>query len=128
MVCTDACKEGIRGILAQEEYVVCYEYQKWKEHEKNYATHDWELAAIVHVLKMQRHYLIGKRFELRSDHHGLKYLFDQPNLNVRQARWLDLISEFDFEIKHLKGKEKKVVDALSRRVHMAHVEALSTFQ
>lgn len=56
-----------------------------------------------------------------SDHSGLRYLFDQPNLNGRQARWLATISEFDFEIRYIKGKENKVVDAISRRVHVNHL-------
>jgi hypothetical protein len=76
IVCTDACKEGLGGVLSQEGFVVCYEFRKLKEHEKNYATHDLELAAIVHALRKWRHYLMGKRFELRADHNGLKYLFD----------------------------------------------------
>jgi hypothetical protein len=74
-----------------------------------------ELAAIVHALKMWRHYLMGKRFELRTNHNGLKYLFEQPNLNAKQARWLEFLCEFDFEIKHIKEKENKVVDALNRK-------------
>ena len=71
---------------------------------------------------------MGRKFELRTDHCGLKYLFDKPTLNVRQARWLEFLCEFDFEIKHIKGKENKVVDALSRMVHEMHVESLSIFQ
>ena len=59
---------------------------------------------------------MGRRFELRTDHCVLKYLFDQPTLNARQARWLEFLCEFDFKIKHIKGKENKVVDALSRKV------------
>ena len=70
----------------QHNHVICYESRKLKEHEKNYATHDLELVAIVHVLKMWRNYLMGRRFELRTNHCGLKYLFDQPTLNARQAR------------------------------------------
>ena len=71
---------------------------------------------------------MGRKFELRTDHCGLKYLFDQPNLNARKAIWLEFLCEFDFEIKHIKGKENKVVDALSRKVHEMHVASLSTFQ
>ena len=59
---------------------------------------------------------MGKRFELRTNHCGLKYLFDQPTLNAMQVRWLEFLCEFDFEIKHIKGKENKVVDALGRKV------------
>jgi hypothetical protein len=99
-----------------------------KEHERNYATHDLELAAIVHALKKWRHYLMGRRFELRTDHNGLKYLFDQPTLNARQSRWLEFLCEYDFDIKHIKGKENKVVDALSRRVHKLHATTISMYQ
>ena len=59
---------------------------------------------------------MGRRFELRTDHCGLKYLFDQPMLNARKVRWLEFLCEFDFEIKHIKGKDNKVFDALSKKV------------
>ena len=88
LVCTDACKQGIGGVLMQDGHVISYESRKLKEHEQNYATHDLELAAIIHALKMWIHYLMGKKFELRTDHDGLKYLFEQPNLNARQRRWM----------------------------------------
>jgi hypothetical protein len=78
IVCTYACKEGLGGVLSQNGFVICYESRKLKEHERNYATHDLELAAIVHALRKWRHYLMGKRFEMRTNHNGLKYLFDQP--------------------------------------------------
>ena len=71
---------------------------------------------------------MGRKFELRTYHRGLKYLFDQPTLNARQARQLEFFCEFDFEIKHIKGKENKVVDALSKKVHEMHVAYLSTCQ
>ena len=100
----------------QDNHVVCYESRKLKERERNYATHDLELATIVHALKMWRHYLMGRRFELRIDNCGLKYFFDHPTLNARQARWLDFLCEFDFKIKNIKGKENKVVDALNQKM------------
>ena len=62
VVCTDACKEGLGGILSQNGFVICYESRKLKEHENNYATHDLELASIVHTLRKWRHYLMGRRF------------------------------------------------------------------
>jgi hypothetical protein len=99
-----------------------------KEHEIHHATHDLELVAIVHALKMWRKYLMGKIFDLRTDHSGLKYLFGQPTLNARQSRWLEFLSEYDFDIKHIKGKEKKVADALSRRVHELHATTISMYQ
>ena len=88
----------------QEGHVIFYESRKLNEYEINYVTHNLELAAIVHALKMWRHYLIGRRFFLMTEHSGLRYMFDQPKINARQARWMDLLSEFDFEIKHIKGK------------------------
>ena len=112
----------------QDNDAVCYESRKLKEHEKNYATHDLELATIVHALNMWRHYLMGRIFELRTDHYGLKYLFDHSTLNARQARWLDFLCEFDFEIIHIKGKENEVVDALNRKVYEMHLASLSIFQ
>jgi hypothetical protein len=89
-------------------------------------THDLELAAIVHTLKMWRHYLLGRKFVLMTDHYGLRYLFDQPKLNTKQDRWMALLSEFYFEIKHIKGKENKVANALSRSMRTIHLAAVST--
>jgi hypothetical protein len=99
-----------------------------KEHEKNHATHDLELAAIIHALRKWRHYLMGKRFELRTDHNGLKYLFDQPTLNARKTIWLEFLCEYEFDIKYIKGKENKVANALSRKVHKLHATAISMYK
>jgi hypothetical protein len=127
-LCTDACKEGLGGILSQKDHVVCYESKKLKENERNYATHDLELATIVHALKMWRHYLVGKKFELRTDHCGLKHLFGQPTLNARKTRWLEFLSEYDFEIKHINAKENQVVDALNRRSHEVYIATISMYE
>jgi len=70
----------------------------------NYATHDLECVAIVHALNMWRHYLMGKKFKLRIDKSGLKYLFEQQNLNSRKEIWMEFLNEYDFHIKHIKGK------------------------
>jgi hypothetical protein len=71
---------------------------------------------------------MGKRFELRKNHSGLKYLFGQSTLNAKKTRWLDFLNEYDFDIKHIKGKENKVVDALNRRVHEMHATTISMYQ
>ena len=71
---------------------------------------------------------MARRFELRTDHSGLTYLFDQPTLNARQTQWLEFLCEFYFEIKHIKGKENKVVDVLSRKVQEMHVASVSFCQ
>jgi hypothetical protein len=104
VVCINACKEGIDGVLSQKDHLVCYESRKLKDHERNYATHDLELAVIVYALKMWRNYLMGNKFELRIDRCGLNHLFGQPTLNSRQTRWMEFLSEYDFEINHIKGK------------------------
>jgi hypothetical protein len=65
---------------------------------------------------------------LRTDHNGLKYLFDQPTLNARQSRWMKFLCEYDFDIKYIKGKENKVVDALSRKVHDLHASSISLYK
>jgi hypothetical protein len=128
LVCTDACKEGLGGVLNQNGFVICYESRKLKEDENNYATHDLDLAAIVHALNKWRDYLMGKKFEPGIDHNSLKYLFDQPTLNARHSRWFEFLCEYDFDIKHIKGKENKVDDALSRRVHELHATTISMYQ
>jgi hypothetical protein len=71
---------------------------------------------------------MGKRFELRKNHNGLKYLFDQPNLNARQSKWLEFLRKYDFDINHIKGKENKVADALNKRVHELHATTISMYQ
>jgi hypothetical protein len=74
-VCMDACKEGLGGVLSQNGHVVCYKSRKLKYHERIYDSYDLELAVIVHALKMRQHYLMGKIFELRIGHCGMKHLF-----------------------------------------------------
>jgi hypothetical protein len=128
LMCTNACTEGIKGFLMKEGCVICYESRKLNEHEINYVTHDVELDSIVHALKMWRSYLLGRIFVLMIDHCGLRHLFDQPKRNARQDRWMDLLSEFDVEIKHIKGKENRVVDALRKSVKMIHLIAVSTYE
>ena len=85
-ICTDACKKGLGQVLIQQNYAIGRESRKLKEHERNYTTHDLELASIIHVLNMWQHDLIGIRFLLMSDNISLKYLFDQHNLNAIQSR------------------------------------------
>ena len=86
-VYTDASQNGGLGaVLMQRGKVVAYASRQLKPHEKNYRVHDLELLAIVFALKIWRHYLLGEKFELFTDHQSLKYLFDQKDLNLRQLR------------------------------------------
>nr|AAM14693.1 Putative polyprotein [Oryza sativa Japonica Group]ABB46770.2 retrotransposon protein, putative, Ty3-gypsy subclass [Oryza sativa Japonica Group] len=91
------------------------EVKQLRPHENNYPTHDLELAAVVHALKIWRHYLFGNRTEIYTDHKSLKYIFTQPDLNMRQRRWLELIKDYDMEIHYHPGKANVVADALSRK-------------
>eukprot|EP00253_Pinus_taeda_P008401 PITA_08401 len=125
VVCTDARKEGLEGVLMQEGKLMAYESRKLKEHEHKYFAYDLELAAVIHALKMWRHYLMGRKFLLLIDHHSLANYFSQPTLNARQAWWVDFLSDFDFDMKHLQGKENRVVDALSRKVQNLYEISIS---
>jgi hypothetical protein len=71
-------------VLMQDSHVVVYASRQLRKHEEKYPTHDLELAAVVHALKIWRHYIIGKRCEVYLDHKSLKYMFTQPDLNLRQ--------------------------------------------
>ena len=92
-----------------------YASRQLKPHELNYATHDLELCAVVHALKIWCHYLIGNRIEVFSNHKSLKYLFTQNDLNLRQRRWLELVKDYDLEVHYTPGKGNIVADALSRK-------------
>ncbi|WVZ80310.1 hypothetical protein U9M48_027800 [Paspalum notatum var. saurae] len=99
----------------QEGKVIAYASRQLRKHEVNYPTHDLELAAVVHALKIWRHYLFGNRCEIYTDHKSLKYIFTQNELNMRQRRWLELIKDYDLEIHYHPGKANVVADALSRK-------------
>jgi hypothetical protein len=99
----------------QNEKVIAYASHLLKPHEQNYPTRDLELAAIGHALKIRRHYLIGNKCHIFTDHKSMKYIFTQPDLNLHQRRWLELIKYYDIEIHHHPGKANVVADALSRK-------------
>ena len=95
--------------------MVAYASGQLKPHEKNYPTHDLELAVIVFALKIWRHYLYGEKCFIYTDHKSLKYLPSQQELNLRQQRWMELIKDYDCVIDYHPGKANVVVDALSRK-------------
>jgi hypothetical protein len=122
----DASRQGLGCVLMQEGHVIAYACRQLRKHELNYPTHDLELAAVVHALKIWRHYIMGTKCRIYTDHKSLKYIFTQKDLNLRQRRWLELIKDYDLEIHYHLGKANLVADALSRKgqVHAAIVTQL----
>jgi hypothetical protein len=113
-VYTDASRIGLGCVLMQDGKVIAYGSRQLKKHERNYPTHDLELAAVVFALKSWRHYFYGETCDIYTDHKSLKYIFTQRELNMRQHRWLELIKEYDLTIQYHPGKANVVADALSR--------------
>jgi hypothetical protein len=114
----DACGQGLGCVLMQEGHVIAYASCQLRKHELNYPTHDLELVAVVHALKIWRHYIMGTKCQVYTDHKSLKYIFTQKDLNLRQHRWLELIKDYDLEIHYHPGKANLVADALSRKEHV----------
>ena len=95
VIFSDVLLNGLGCVIMQEGKVVAYASRQLKPHEKNYPTHDLELAVIVFALKIWRHYLYGEKFFIYTDHKSLKYLPSQRELNLRQHRWMELIKDYD---------------------------------
>jgi hypothetical protein len=85
--------------------------------ELNYDIHDKELLAIVSAFQVWRAYLEGAKHTVtvRTDHHNLTFFTTTKKLTRRQARWAEILAQYDFKIVHCKGTENSVADALSRR-------------
>ncbi|GKF07321.1 putative reverse transcriptase domain-containing protein, partial [Tanacetum coccineum] len=115
MVYCDASCKGLGAVLMQRDKVIAYSSRQLKIHEKNYTTHDLELGAVVFSLKMWRHYLYGTKCVVFTDHKSLQHILDQKELNMRQHRWLELLSDYDCEIRYHPRKVNMVADALSRK-------------
>ncbi|GJS71735.1 hypothetical protein Tco_0704576 [Tanacetum coccineum] len=115
VVYCDASHKGLGAVLMQREKVIAYASRQLKVHEKNYTTHDLELGAVVFALKMWRHYLYGTKYVVFTDHKSLQHILDQKELNMRQRRWLELLSDYDCEIRYHPGKANVVADVLSRK-------------
>jgi hypothetical protein len=111
----DASGSGLGYVLMQEGRVITYSSRQLHRHEEHYPTHDLELAAVVHVLKIWRHYLLGNICHIYTDHKSLKYIFTQSELNMRQRRWRELIKSNELEIHYHPCKANVVADALSRK-------------
>ncbi|GJY27686.1 putative reverse transcriptase domain-containing protein [Tanacetum coccineum] len=126
IVYCDASIKGLGAVLMQREKVIAYASRQLKIHEKNYTTRDLELGAVVFALKIWRHYLYGTKCIMFTDHKSLQHILNQKELNMRKRRWLELLSDYDCEIRYHPGKANVAADALSRkeRIKPLRVRAL----
>ncbi|GJZ43917.1 putative reverse transcriptase domain-containing protein [Tanacetum coccineum] len=115
VVYCDASYQGLGAVLMQREKVIAYASRQLKPHEENYTTHDLELGAVVFALKIWRHYLYDTKCTVFTDHKSLQHILDQKELNMRQRRWLELLADYDCEIRYHHGKANVVADALSQK-------------
>nr|GFB36735.1 putative reverse transcriptase domain-containing protein [Tanacetum cinerariifolium] len=115
VVYCDALLRGFGAVLMQLEKVIAYASRQLRTHEENYMTHDLELGAMVFALRLWIHYLYGMKCVVYTDHQSLQYILDQKELNMRQRRWIELLSDYDCEIRYHPGKANVVADALSRK-------------
>nr|GEY72542.1 putative reverse transcriptase domain-containing protein [Tanacetum cinerariifolium] len=111
----DASIKGLGAVLMQREKMISYESRQLKIHEENYTTHDLELDTVVFALKIWRHYLYGTKCTVFTDYKSLQHILGQKELNMRQRRWLELLSDYDCEIRYHPGKANVVADVLSRK-------------
>ncbi|GKC51128.1 reverse transcriptase domain-containing protein [Tanacetum coccineum] len=111
----DASHQGLGAVLMQREKVIAYASRQLKPNEENYTTHDLELGVVVFALKIWRHYLYGTKCTVFTDHKSLQHILDQKELNMRQRRWLELLADYDCEIRYHPGKANVVADALSQK-------------
>src|SRR4051812_38366410 len=123
-VTTDTSDFAVSAVLSQDRKLVAFESRQIFPAEKNYAVYEKELLAIVHTLKVWRHYLEGQEFTVITDHQSLRYLQTQDKLNRQQARWVELLQVYHFKILYKPGKTNVVTDALSQRPDLATIQLL----
>ncbi|XP_070015515.1 uncharacterized protein [Nicotiana sylvestris] len=115
---------GLGCVLMRHGKVGAYASRQLRKHEKNYSTHDFELAAVIHALKMWRHYLYGIYVDIYTDYKSLQYIFKQKEFNLPQRRWLELLKDYDVDILYHMGKANVVADALSCRSMGLHWQVM----
>nr|GEY82350.1 putative reverse transcriptase domain-containing protein [Tanacetum cinerariifolium] len=114
VVYCDASLRGFGSVFMQREKVIAYASRQLRTREENYTTHNLELGAVF-ALRLWRYYLYGMKCVVYTDHQSLQYILDQKELNMRQRRWIKLLSDYDCEIRYHPGKANIVADALSRK-------------
>nr|GEX29185.1 hypothetical protein [Tanacetum cinerariifolium] len=126
VVYCDASLKGYGAVLMQREKLIVHASRQLNVHKENYTTNDLELGVIIFALRLWRHYLYGTKCMVFTDHKSLQYILNQKDLNVRQQRWIDLLSDYDCEIRYHPRKANVVADALSwkERIKPLRVRAL----
>ncbi|KAK3039204.1 hypothetical protein RJ639_029061 [Escallonia herrerae] len=122
---TDAFDFALGGVLMQEGHPVAYESRKLNEAERRYTTHEKELLAVVHCLRIWRHYLLGSSFIVWTDNTAVSHFLSQSKLTSKQARWQELLVEFNFMLEYRTGSTNSVADALSRRAELDQVALMA---
>ncbi|KAL0411645.1 UNVERIFIED_CONTAM: Transposon Tf2-11 polyprotein [Sesamum latifolium] len=125
MVETDASDFALGGVLMQDGHPVAFESRKLKDVERHYSVHEKELLAVVHCLKLWRHYLLDCPFVVKRNNTAVSHFMTQPKLTSRQARWQELLSEFHFMLEYRVGSSNHVADALSRRADLASLGSVA---
>jgi hypothetical protein len=128
VISSDASHKGLGFVLMQQGKVIAYASRQLKTYERNYPTHDLELAAVVFALKIWQHCLYGECCEIYTYHKSLKYFFTQKELNMRQRRWLELLKDYDCMINYHPRKANVVADALSRKNIVGSASTMFTRQ
>nr|GEW54148.1 retrotransposon protein, putative, Ty3-gypsy subclass [Tanacetum cinerariifolium] len=123
IVYCDALHKRLGTVLMQNETVIAYASRQLKMHEKNYTTHDLELGAIVFAINMWIHYLYGTKCTIFTDHKSLQHILDQKDLNMRQWRWLELLSDYDCDIRYHTGKANKIQEAQTEALKPENLSA-----
>ena len=118
---TDASDFAIGGVLMQEGHPVAFESRKLNETERRYTVQEKEMTAIIHCLRVWRHYLLGSHFVVMTDNVATSYFQTQKKLSPKQARWQDFLAEFDYQLEYKSGKANVVADALSRKAELAAI-------
>ncbi len=110
----DAFDRTPLAVLVQEGRPVAFESWKLNETEQRFTVHEKEMTAVVHCLRLWRHYLLGGKFEIQTDNVAMSYFDTQKKLRPKQARWQELLAEFDCTLKYKPGKINVVADTRSR--------------
>ena len=116
---TDASDFALGGVLVQEGHPVAYESRKLSDAERRYTAQENELLAVIHCLRVWRHYLLGSKFVVKTDNSAVSHFLTQPKLTPKQARWQEFVAEFDLQFEHRAGRTNQAADALSRKAELA---------